>query len=731
VLKYALVAPALVFLCSSFVLADKAMEVADHGNYQRALQLWISDSKNHPESDKPLFFAAEIYQLLGKPGKAASFYRRLSATVPDSELADDSLFRLARIFDHDFRDAKTALSLYSTLIKQYPKGKLKESVKFDDQVKYERSEPIRAYMHYARYKILRSLKRYTAALEELTSAVEIAEQDSIYEINDLSIQRFVIEYYDQTGELLIARRGIIYLSADEQCRSIDLNGATFQTHVVLAANPGFFLKSLTLSFEKTAYPMHADVNDPFFRLFSETTRNIREKREVDLFPWTTITAIDIYPDDHEEYQKHNSSVGSLLVCGSLKPAEGSGTLSVISNTKSIVTVDPAAGIAVEPHKSWLGAPWRDTPFTIWKMPAGKHEVRIYGKGHLFGWNLSGKKEVHHISLQPSGRVRIQAHFPPLDDNPLIVLPSGWKDFLCVSHRIRVGTLHDGYASGWIQLFQDEKDVYHLFWNQDYDIYTMQSRNGSIWSNMRPLKRPINSEGKEGNFQLHVSNDGNYWLFFQSVRLGGMRILVSKSRDLVHWSDPITVDQSAYGNWFKNFKALRSESGEWLVYYHIQSEGMRLRKSGDGHTWVDGRLQMPDQLWEVFSLIQDHMGRFWMASIRNGVFLQSSNDGIQWSEAKQIVAAGERPANPILMQNREKTYLLAWETGGQLKFSSSKDAENWTVPGGTKENVHQDLYPSTMFSVMEERSGTYRLAFIEAEFRNRNLCLAESQSPASQ
>ena len=103
-------------------LYAKADYYAECREYDLALQALdsIDENENPSLTDDLLFLRASIAEKRQQYAEAERLLERIVTYYPDEILADDALFRRARLQEERLNDPLTAMDLYQQLLKQYP-----------------------------------------------------------------------------------------------------------------------------------------------------------------------------------------------------------------------------------------------------------------------------------------------------------------------------------------------------------------------------------------------------------------------------------------------------------------------------------------------------------------------------------------------------------------------------------------------------------------------------------
>ena len=204
----------------AYVLATKAKEQWDAGNYADAARNYATLAEVHPDhalAPEALFWAANLYQhFLDQPDEAIRHYQDLLVRFPDSDHSLEARENLATLFEEDKRTRHRALQTYQQLLLneelanrwdefQFKLGALNLKMGVMDQsrlafheliTKYPKSE----YLAEAYY-----LVGYSYFLEERYPVAIVAFRDTAKKFpktpTAMRAQFFIAEIMEEQGKL--------------------------------------------------------------------------------------------------------------------------------------------------------------------------------------------------------------------------------------------------------------------------------------------------------------------------------------------------------------------------------------------------------------------------------------------------------------------------------------------------------------------------------------------------
>lgn len=174
-------------------------------------------------------------------------------------------------------------------------------------------------------------------------------------------------------------------------------------------------------------------------------------------------------------------------------------------------------------------------------------------------------------------------------------------------------------------------------------------------NINPLDEPQNKQaGKRYNSDSHIvyNSDTNmmycYWRYVDDIENKGI-IYRLESKDGIHWNNKTIT---AYSNDRKKkdyvSPAILYENGIYKMWYVDKKGIVKYATSQDGISWIDQRVihikyEKKLQTWHL-DVISTQKGYEmlvvafddWKNHNDMSLYYASSNDGVQWSEAKEIV-----------------------------------------------------------------------------------------------
>jgi hypothetical protein len=195
---------------------------------------------------------------------------------------------------------------------------------------------------------------------------------------------------------------------------------------------------------------------------------------------------------------------------------------------------------------------------------------------------------------------------------------------------------DTYFAAETTIQADDGGI-RLVWSWDDDIWLATSQDGVTFSAPRRLDSPVSSSRCETTPRLIHDQSGRYLLMF----LIDWKVCVSWSRDLVHWSNPVPVQEKAVAG----FDFIQRNDGTYLAAVMVW-QGSQQRflflASRDLHTWKDpGKVNIEGdmQQGDTFAILQDpsdpevcilfigHNGT--ISTVR-------SCDTVKWSQRQEIL-----------------------------------------------------------------------------------------------
>lgn len=198
------------------------------------------------------------------------------------------------------------------------------------------------------------------------------------------------------------------------------------------------------------------------------------------------------------------------------------------------------------------------------------------------------------------------------------------------------------------------------------IFVKESFGGVVWSEKHQAENEANNNRQPS---MIVDNSGVYWLVWSS---GDDADYDLKIKNATNWLDfdPQPAHVVNVNSSMDSFPSLIQDSNGtyWIAFYSDRSgiDGIWLTSSDDGIDWVE-----PWQLNVTAnanrpSLFQDNDGTYWIAYDADGgnyshIWLMSSSDGVSWSDGQRISDLEVIEQKPFLTQVSNGIYWLAFES----------------------------------------------------------------------
>ncbi len=245
----------------------------------------------------------------------------------------------------------------------------------------------------------------------------------------------------------------------------------------------------------------------------------------------------------------------------------------------------------------------------------------------------------------------------------------------------------------------------------------------------------------GGPSLIQDKNGVYWLAHDNMVDNNEDIYLIYSRDLVEWSDPIRVTLDLEADYHPSL--IQTTKGEYLVVFTSLRSGnydIYISRSMDGLGWSEPIQLIFDEASDWYpNLYQDSEGRLILvfASSRSGssgIYITASRDGVNWSEAKNVVEPGN-DIYPLIVEAGDRFWLVfARHTGDyddrsranehELFLTSSFDLDSWAKPLQLTSSLtgRFALYPA----FIKTADGALRLSYTSNDLGNEEVYIMGSE-----
>lgn len=283
------------------------------------------------------------------------------------------------------------------------------------------------------------------------------------------------------------------------------------------------------------------------------------------------------------------------------------------------------------------------------------------------------------------------------------------------------------------MLQDSHGVYWLAWcsnrSGNGDIWCSNSTDGINWSEPMPL---TSSEFDDWYPSMFQDSRGIYHLSWMSWRSGNYDIWCSDSEDGGEWSEPLQLTTDAADDWVP---ALSQDSSGtfWMTWSSGKTGNQDIWyfSSQDGENWSNATQFTTDAAEDDAPwLLQDSNGTYWVVwhSFRQGnydIFYSTSTDGVNWSEAVALTDDSSTDFYPFLLQDSQGSYWLAWTSNrsdmwGDIWYCSSQDGLEWSEPKQLTEMDGKD-YTARL---MEDSSGVIWVTWVSERSGNLDVWYAK-------
>jgi hypothetical protein len=179
---------------------------------------------------------------------------------------------------------------------------------------------------------------------------------------------------------------------------------------------------------------------------------------------------------------------------------------------------------------------------------------------------------------------------------------------------------------------------------------------------------------------------------------------------------------------------------WMAWSRWTNNGkydIFVKNSQDGINWSSAHQVTSNSSYEIYpSMIQDSNGIFWLAFSSNWygdytIWITNSTDGFSWITPHRILTHRYSNIEPSLLQASDGTYWIAWTHLNStthdydIRVTASLDGINWDDNFGS---VTSDYYYDFSPCLIQDSTGTFRLAWDSDRFGNNDILVSTSQNP---
>ncbi|UCG68095.1 MAG: hypothetical protein JSV09_09710 [Thermoplasmata archaeon] len=239
----------------------------------------------------------------------------------------------------------------------------------------------------------------------------------------------------------------------------------------------------------------------------------------------------------------------------------------------------------------------------------------------------------------------------------------------------------------------------------------------------------------------IDNSNNLWSAATSFVISITQPPPPPPPTLYNWTTIGRITTHSNREYFPSL--MQDSDGSFLLAYVVYQAywptDIYIKKSEDGINWGAPSQITTNYSWENHpSIMQDSDGIYWMAFTSdwagdNHIWITNSNDGNDWEEPIQAITFRYDNIKPCLIQDSDGIYWIAWRHYNRttrdwdICIISSQDGLNWDdSPTYITYDEHDDDYPS----LIQDSSGTYRVAWSSDRFGNYDIFLSTSNDPKS-